>query len=146
MRCWTRPRASCVARSAQAERPMDEFHLIRRYFGSHPATRDDVTLGIGDNSAHFAVPAVSGAAGPAGSKDPCVRRFAFPEPRVNEGMALRRLASAVIDVSDGLLADLGHLLEASGVGASIEIERLPLSKRLLELHGAGRGRELALTG
>ena len=36
---------------------MDEFHLIRRYFGSHPVTRDDVTLGIGDDAALFAVPA-----------------------------------------------------------------------------------------
>ncbi|HSC46934.1 MAG TPA: thiamine-phosphate kinase [Gammaproteobacteria bacterium] len=255
---------------------MDEFHLIRRYFGSHPLTRDDVVLGIGDDAALFAVPAghelaatvdaqlvdvhfpagldaaavghralavsmsdlaamgaqpawallaltlphadeewlqkfsggffalagrhdvtlaggnmargpmnitvtalgfvpagkaltrggaepgdriyVTGHPGDAAAglkliqsrkadiKDPCVQRFAFPEPRVGEGTALRGLASAAIDVSDGLLADLGHLLEASGAGASIEIEKLPLSKRLLELHGKDKGRELALTG
>lgn len=42
-------------------------------------------------------------------------------------MALRELASSAIDISDGLLADLGHILEASGVGASLSLQRLPLS-------------------
>ncbi len=54
-------------------------------------------------------------------------RLDRPEPRVAEGVALRGLASACIDISDGLLADLGHILEASGVGARLELERLPLS-------------------
>jgi len=51
----------------------------------------------------------------------------IPSPRVAAGGALARLASvtACIDVSDGLLADLGHLLEASGVGGEIEARRVP---------------------
>jgi len=57
-------------------------------------------------------------------------RLNHPEPRVAEGMALRGIASAAIDVSDGLLADLGHILEASNVGATIQVERLPLSATL----------------
>ena len=54
-------------------------------------------------------------------------RFLKPAPRVAEGLALGGVASAAIDVSDGLLADLGHLCKASGCAASIELERLPLS-------------------
>ncbi len=57
----------------------------------------------------------------------CRQRFARPEPRLALGHALRGLASAMIDVSDGLLADLGHLLDASGVGATIETARVPRS-------------------
>jgi len=54
-------------------------------------------------------------------------RFLRPQPRVREALQLRGVASAGIDVSDGLLADLGHVLEASGLGAQIELGRLPLS-------------------
>jgi thiamine-monophosphate kinase len=85
-------------------------------------------------------------AGQPDLRDVCVARFAFPDPRVAAGVALRGLASAAIDVSDGLLADLGHLLAASRVGARIEMGSLPLSERLLELHGRQKGCELALRG
>lgn len=51
--------------------------------------------------------------------------FLRPRPRLAEGLALRGLASAAIDVSDGLVQDLGHLLAASGVGAVLELEHLP---------------------
>ena len=53
-----------------------------------------------------------------------------PEPRVQLGLALAGHASACIDVSDGLLADLGHVLKSSGCGARIEIEKLPHSQEL----------------
>ncbi len=61
---------------------------------------------------------------------PCLRRLRRPSPRVHEGQALTGLASAAIDVSDGLLADLEHILEASGVGARLWAEHLPLSDTL----------------
>ncbi len=56
-----------------------------------------------------------------------IDRLERPSPRVFEGLALRGIASAAIDISDGLAADLGHILAASGVGATLEIERLPVS-------------------
>lgn len=58
-----------------------------------------------------------------------VRRQLDPQPRVEAGVALAEaeLASAMIDVSDGVLADLGHICELSGVGARLELARLPLS-------------------
>lgn len=49
----------------------------------------------------------------------------FPQPRLELGRALRGLATACIDISDGLLADLGHILEASGAGAELDLHRLP---------------------
>jgi len=73
-------------------------------------------------------------------------RFLFPTPRVALGRRLRGYASACIDVSDGLLADAGKLAHASGCGAAIDYESLPLSAELARAVGEERARELALTG
>ncbi len=73
-------------------------------------------------------------------------RFLYPTPRVDEGLSLSGIASAMIDVSDGLSADLGHLLTASGVGAEMDINALPLSAELLTAVGRDRAIEMALTG
>lgn len=54
-------------------------------------------------------------------------RLARPQPRLALGQALRGLASAAIDISDGLCADLGHLARASGLAAAIDWPRVPLS-------------------
>lgn len=56
----------------------------------------------------------------------CQARLHRPEPRVVLGNMLCCVAHAAIDLSDGLLADLGHILAASGVGAEIEFDRLPV--------------------
>jgi thiamine-monophosphate kinase len=61
-----------------------------------------------------------------------------PMPRVDLGCRLRGLASSCVDVSDGLLADLGHILEASGKGADIELECLPRPASLDRLAEADR--------
>lgn len=53
-----------------------------------------------------------------------------PQPRVALGLALRGVASAAIDLSDGLLGDLGHVLRRSGVGATVHLPRLPRSTLL----------------
>jgi thiamine-monophosphate kinase len=81
---------------------------------------------------------VTGTLGDAGlalrlgdQADPVLQqRLDYPEPRITAGQLLRDVASAAIDISDGLLADLGHLLEADGLGASINIDDLPRSVAL----------------
>jgi len=56
-----------------------------------------------------------------------------PRPRIAEGRALRGIASCAIDVSDGLLADLQHILDASGCGAEIFQQSLPFSPAARQL-------------
>ena len=56
-----------------------------------------------------------------------IGRFRVPEPRVALGPRLAGLAHAMIDISDGLLADLGHICETSEVGAAVVLAALPLS-------------------
>jgi len=75
-----------------------------------------------------------------------LRRFHYPEPRVELGRALVGLASACIDVSDGLAGDATRLARASGCGLVIDAERLPLSPALLAFAGESGARRLALTG
>lgn len=72
-----------------------------------------------------------------------IDRYRLPQPRLALGQALRGIASAALDISDGLVADLGHILEASGVGAELRAETLPLSKAARNLPGA---QDAALTG
>lgn len=68
-----------------------------------------------------------------------------PEPRVALGMQLRGIASSAIDLSDGLLGDLGHVLRRSGVGARLQLEALPRSACLANLPAAVQ-RECLLHG
>jgi len=63
-------------------------------------------------------------------------RLNRPQPRVAFGVALAGVAAAAIDVSDGLLADLGHMLEASGCGARIDVDAIPRSRWLQPLDDA----------
>jgi thiamine-monophosphate kinase len=75
-----------------------------------------------------------------------VARFLLPVPRVEEGRSLRGIASAMIDISDGLHVDASRLLQASGVGARLAIESLPLHQELIDRFGSDRAIEFALTG
>ena len=59
-------------------------------------------------------------------------RMHEPEPRITLGMQLRGIASSALDVSDGLLGDLGHILKASQVNAEVLIDQLPISRMLAE--------------
>jgi thiamine-monophosphate kinase len=57
----------------------------------------------------------------------CFAQLDMPQPRVALGLALRSIATSAIDISDGLVADLGHILESSGVSADVEFSALPVS-------------------
>ena len=86
--------------------------------------------------------------GKADARHPAARRLLDPSPRVKLGQKLAGLANAMIDLSDGLLPDLGHLLEESRpLAARIEVAALPLSpafRRRFRLSGAPHGKALAL--
>lgn len=73
-------------------------------------------------------------------------RFYRPIPRLQESKALLGLASAALDVSDGLVADLNHICAASDLGAIIDVENLPLSPALLAINNLQQARTWALSG
>ncbi len=75
-----------------------------------------------------------------------IGRLNRPTPRLSAGLALRGQASACLDVSDGLIADLGHVAEASGLGAHIDAGLLPLSPSMLAMFDDEQARMFALTG
>ena len=76
----------------------------------------------------------------------CAAALHQPAPRVALGLALRGVAHSAIDVSDGLLADLGHILECSNAGAEIEFAALPASAMLRPYLAQPLGRHCALAG
>jgi thiamine-monophosphate kinase len=83
---------------------------------------------------------------PADTRERLRERLDRPQPRVAAGNALRGYASACIDLSDGLVADLGHVAAGSGVGIAIEAARLPASSALLTLFDAGERLALQAAG
>lgn len=105
--------------------------------GAQPGDGIYVTGTLGDAAAGLQI-RQGRLSDPATVAETLVNRLERPAPRIEAGYRLRGLASAAIDVSDGLAADLGHILEASKLGADIEIEKLPLSSafRTLDLDRA----------
>lgn len=75
-----------------------------------------------------------------------VERLHRPVPRIELGRALRGIARAAIDISDGLAGDLGHILSRSGVGARIELAQLPLSVPLRQTCSGAEATVFALSG
>jgi thiamine-monophosphate kinase len=73
-------------------------------------------------------------------------RLNRPTPRIQIGEQLRGIASAAIDISDGLAADLMHILESSHVGATINVDRIPLSEALRESVSQDSALSFALSG
>lgn len=78
--------------------------------------------------------------------EPFNQRLNRPEPQIAIGKQLRHIAHAVTDISDGLAADLGHILERSQVGAEVFVEQLPLSAELKQSTSSEHSIDLALNG
>ena len=112
------PRGQALLRSGA--RPGDEIWVS--------GTLGDAALGLALRQGGAPVPADARAA---------VERLERPQPQVGLGLALRGVATAAIDVSDGLLGDLGHILERSAVGARVEWSRIPRSGRAAPPGGGG---------
>jgi thiamine-monophosphate kinase len=111
------------------------------------AQHDDlicVTGTLGDAAAGLAV--VQGRLElPPAAADYCIQRLNYPVPRNALAGILREHAHACMDISDGLLADLGHILKASATGANLQCGKLPFSPALLHIPENQR-LEFALTG
>lgn len=86
-----------------------------------------VTGLLGDSAAGLAVLQNRLQPSQPESRDYFITRHLRPQPRLLQGQALRSLASAAIDISDGLISDLNHILTASGCGARINLDALPYS-------------------
>ena len=115
--------------TVQAHGFVSEGAALKRV-GAKPGDRIYVTGTLGD--AGLALQLRENAA------DSLQQKLDYPEPRIEAGRVLAGHASAAIDISDGLLADLGHLLEADGLGATVQVDALPRSSAFLaaiEKHG-----------
>jgi thiamine-monophosphate kinase len=84
----------------------------------------------------------------AGSREAqeLIRRFDFAEPRVALGQCARGIATAAMDLSDGLVGDLPKLAQASGLAAHVSVERLPLSSAMRSTVSPDQALEWALAG
>jgi thiamine-monophosphate kinase len=103
--------------------------LIKRS-GAHVGDAVYVTGHIGDSGGGLAIFKREKHALPDIDRDHLISRYRVPEPPVASIEKLRAIAHASVDVSDGLIADLGHIASASGVRIVVEGERVPLSASL----------------
>ncbi|MDV5171443.1 thiamine-phosphate kinase [Photobacterium rosenbergii] len=89
-----------------------------------------VTGNLGDSAAGLALLLGQKKVESSALEATLLERHHKAEPRILAGQALRGIASAALDISDGLISDLGHILKRSGVAAEIDVDKLPLSPEL----------------
>lgn len=112
--------------------------------GAQPGDAIYVTGSLGDAAAGLEL--LQAEKTPARQFDDFLRmRFSRPQPRLQEAALLRGMATSCIDISDGLLADLGHICECSSVGARLELDAIPVSAELFAYAGK-RAHNLATSG
>ncbi|WP_029592072.1 thiamine-phosphate kinase [Franconibacter pulveris] len=114
--------------------------------GARPGDWIYVTGTPGDSAAGLAILQKQLQVADAQCADYLVQRHLRPTPRVLQGQALRDRASAAIDLSDGLISDLGHILKASNCGARVELNDLPLSEQLRSVTTLEQAQRWALSG
>jgi thiamine-monophosphate kinase len=102
-----------------------------RRSGARPGDKIYVTNNLGD--AALALAGIEGCIQVDEQLAALKQSLDYPQPRVQDGLQLLDIASAAIDISDGLAADLGHILQQSNVGATLHIEHLPLSQTAYDL-------------
>jgi thiamine-monophosphate kinase len=115
-----------------------------RRSGAHAGDILAVTGTLGDAGAGLALVTGRAAARDRAVATELVERFEYPTPRVSFGSSARGIASAAMDLSDGLVGDLPKLAAASGLAAHVDVERLPTSRAMLSLVPAAQAREWAL--
>ena len=147
----------CGVRLVGGDTTRGPLSLTMTVFGRVPAgqalTRSGAQVGdllcVGGDlgNAAGALPLVLGQrTAPAGIAEPLLAHYWSPQPQLALGQALRGKASAALDISDGLLADCGHIAKASAVGLLVEHQKLPLSAALLAFLGENAARVAAVSG
>ena len=114
--------------------------------GGEPGDILAVSGTLGDAAAGLALLQAPPAAKHSPDAEALIQRFNFPAPRVQLGLAARGIATAAMDLSDGLVGDLPKLADASGLAAHVCIEALPLSRAMRNSAGLSQARDWALAG
>lgn len=114
--------------------------------GAKPGDWIYVTGTPGDSAAGLAILQNRLQIAEAKDAEYLLKRHLRPTPRILIGQALRDLASAAIDLSDGLISDLGHIVTASGCGARVEVDALPYSEALSRHVAPDQALRWALSG
>ena len=105
-----------------------------------------VTGNLGDSAAGLSLILGERACRDEALASTLIDRHYRSQPRLLAGQALRQIASAALDISDGLVADLGHILKRSGVAAEIDVDKLPLSDELRQFEpDLAKAQQLALS-